>query len=148
MLKDVVLQLNEIIDGLIFGDTKSINWAYKSAPNKWSKKEIIGHLIDSAQINLQRFVRCTYEENFKLTYDQVEWVQGQRYQEADMSDLFGLWELLNVQIIRVLQNYPADRLKAQCDISKTSVSLHTVEWIAQDYLDHLNHHLKQIYKDN
>src|SRR5471030_1981454 len=100
-MKDTIRQLNEVIDGLIFSDTIPINWTYKSAPDKWSKKEIIGHLIDSAQINLQRFVRCTYEENFKLTYDQVEWVQAQQYNQANVSDLFGLWELLNMQIIRV-----------------------------------------------
>ncbi|MFI5138409.1 MAG: DinB family protein [Sphingobacteriales bacterium] len=144
MIKDVILQLNEVIEEFMNSDLRSINWTLKSAPGKWSKKEIIGHLIDSAQINLQRFVRCTYEENFKLTYEQVEWVQAQHYQDADIADLIGLWELLNIQIIRVLENYPADRLKAQCDNSKTSVSLHSVEWLAQDYADHLKHHLMQV----
>ncbi len=144
MIKDTILQLNEAIDSLIFADTRSMNWTYKTAPDRWSKKEIIGHLIDSAQINLQRFVRCTYEENFKLTYEQVEWVKAGRYQEVDIHDLFGLWEQLNGQIVRVLEKYPADRLQVKCDNSKTTVSLHTVEWLAQDYVEHLNHHLKQI----
>jgi len=146
-MKDIVLQLNQAIDRLILCDTKSINWTNKPAPDKWSKKEIVGHLIDSAQINLQRFVRCTYQENFKLTYDQVEWVQAQRYQEADLSDLVVLWKLLNRQIVRVLINYPPDRLNAQCDNSKTTIALHTVEWLAQDYVDHLNHHLRQIFQN-
>jgi len=145
MIKDTILQLNEAIDGLIFADNEKINWVGKASPEKWSRKEIIGHLIDSAQINLQRFVRCTYEENFKLVYPQVEWVQAQRYQDADIRDLVGLWELLNLQIVRVLENYPEDRLQIKCDNSKTTVSLHTVEWLAQDYVDHLNHHLNQIY---
>jgi len=145
MIKDTILQLNEAIDSLIFADTSSINWSHRPAPDKWSKKEIIGHLIDSAQINLQRFVRCTYEENFKLTYEQVEWVKAGRYQEVDIQDLFGLWEQLNGQIVRVLEKYPPARLQAKCDNSKTTVSLHTVEWLAQDYVDHLNHHLKQIF---
>ena len=143
-MKDIILQLNEAVDGLLNTNLENINWIYKPRPEKWSKKEIIGHLIDSAQINLQRFVRCTYEENFKLTYEQVEWVQAQHYQEADIRDLVALWELLNLQIIRVLKSYPANRLQAKCDNSKTTVSLHTVEWLAQDYADHLNHHLRQI----
>jgi len=146
-MKDIIPQLNQAIDRLILCDTKSINWTNKPAPDKWSKKEIVGHLIDSAQINLQRFVRCTYQENFKLTYDQVEWVQAQRYQEADLSDLVVLWKLLNQQIVRVLINYPPDRLNAQCDNSKTTTALHTVEWLAQDYVDHLNHHLRQIFQN-
>ena len=145
-MKDIILQLNEAIDNFLFSNLQAINWDYKSAPDKWSKKEVIGHLIDSAQINLQRFVRCTYEEDFKLIYEQVEWVQAQRYQEADIRDLLGLWEQLNLQIIRVLQHYPANRLQAKCDNSKTTKSLHTVEWLAQDYVEHLKHHLKQVYE--
>src|ERR1700733_12614721 len=131
-MKETIRKLNEALAGLITSDLKSINWAYKSAPDKWSKKQIIGHLIDSAQINLQRFVRCTYEENFKLTYEQVEWVNAQHYQDANIKELLGLWNLLNLQIIRVLENYPADRLQAQCDNSKTEPNLHTVEWLATD----------------
>jgi hypothetical protein len=144
MIKDTILQLNEAIERLIFADTRSTNWTYKLSPDKWSKKEIIGHLIDSAQINLERFVRCTYEENFKLTYDQVQWVKANHYQEADIQDLFGLWEQLNGQIVRVLENYPADRLNKRCYKIKTTESLYSVEWLAQDYVEHLEHHLKQI----
>jgi hypothetical protein len=143
-MKDIILQLNEAIDNFLFSNLQAINWDYKSAPEKWSKKEIIGHLIDSAQINLQRFVRCTYEENFKLTYQQVEWVQAQHYKSADIKDLVGLWELLNWQIIRVLEKYPVERLTAKCDTGKTAVNLHTVEWLAQDYVDHMQHHLNQV----
>jgi hypothetical protein len=139
-----IVQLTEAIDGLLHSDIRSMDWEYRPGPDKWSRKEIIGHLIDSAQINLQRFVRCTYEEKFKLTYEQVEWVQVQHYQQADLDDLLSLWELLNRQIIRVLENYPTDRLLTQCDNSKTEISLHTVKWLAQDYVEHLEHHLKQI----
>ena len=144
MINDTISELTNAIDDFLNSDLQSIRWSYKPAPDKWSSKEIIGHLIDSASINLQRFVRCTYEENFKLTYEQVEWVQAQRYQDADINDILSLWELLNRQIVRVLQNYPAGRLSAQCDNSKTTVSLHTVEWLAQDYVDHLKHHLRQV----
>jgi hypothetical protein len=144
MIKDTIRQLNEAIDELLSSDLQAINWAYQSAPDKWSKKEIIGHLIDSALINLERFVRCTYEENFKLTYQQVEWVRAQHYREADINKLLDLWQLLNEQIVRVLQNYPADRLNKECYKIKTTESLFTVEWLAQDYVEHLEHHLKQI----
>jgi hypothetical protein len=145
-MKRAITQLNEAISDFFNRDIQSLDWTYKTTPEKWSRKEIIGHLIDSAQVNLQRFVRCTYEENFKLTYEQVEWVQAQRYQDADINELLNLWKALNMQIVRVLTNYPAERLQAKCDNSKTTVGLHTVEWLAQDYVDHLNHHLNQIYK--
>jgi hypothetical protein len=108
------------------------------------KKEIIGHMIDSAQINLQRFVRCTYEDNFKLIYEQDEWVAAAHYQDADIKEILDLWILLNRQIIRVLNNYPESRLQAQCDNDKNVVSLHTVQWLADDYIRHMQHHLAQI----
>jgi len=144
-MTQTINQLNEAVETFLASDIESIDWGYKQSPEKWSKKEIIGHLIDSAQINLQRFVRCTYEENFKLTYEQVEWVQAGHYQDAEIAELLALWRLLNRQIIRVLEHYPAARLQAKCDYSKKEVSLHSVEFLAQDYVVHLKHHLKQVY---
>ncbi len=144
-MTNTITQLNDAVENLMNFEHSSIDWEFKPSPSKWSRKEIIGHLIDSAQINLQRFVRCTYEENFKLTYEQDECVKAQHYQQADLKELLALWRLLNRQIIRVLQNYPPDRLLAECDNSKTTVSLHSVEWLAQDYVHHLNHHLNQVY---
>jgi DinB superfamily len=123
---------------------KPIDWDSKPAPGKWSNKEIIGHLCDSAMINLQRFVRCTYEENFKLIYEQDEWVAAQHYQDMNTDDLLEFWRLLNLQIVRVLNSYPENRWQAQCDSSKKEVGLHTVEWLAADYVVHLQHHLNQI----
>ena len=123
---------------------KSVDWERRPAPDKWSNKEIIGHLCDSAMINLQRFVRCTYEENFKLTYEQDKLVAAQRYQDMDIKSLLELWRLLNLQIARVLSAYPADRWQVKCDNSKTDVQLHTVEFLAKDYVEHLQHHLNQV----
>lgn len=144
-MQDIINQLNSEIDELIKAEQLSLDWEYKIAPEKWSKKEVVGHLIDSALNNLQRFVRCTYEENFKLTYQQDEWVLAQNYQKAPTSELLALWRLLNLQIVNVLKNYPPERLQAQCDTGKDAVSLHTVEWLIHDYVQHLKHHIKQIY---
>ncbi|UOE46472.1 DinB family protein [Mucilaginibacter sp. SMC90] len=143
-MNEVTNKLTGIIDNVRELKGLDIDWAYKAHPSKWSKKEVIGHLIDSAQINLQRFVRCTYEENFRLTYEQVEWVAAAHYQDADINELIELWALLNLQIVRVLTSYPPDRLGARCDNSKQEPNLQTVEWLAADYVDHMSHHLKGI----
>jgi len=123
---------------------KTVDWELKPGPDKWSPKQIIGHLCDSAQINLQRFIRCTYEEGFKLIYFQNEWVDVQRYQQADVIETLLLWRLLNKQIQRVLDNYPADRWQIRCDNGRDNISLNTVEFLANDYVDHMQHHLNQI----
>jgi hypothetical protein len=143
-MQDTVNKLNDAFDCFFQQDFNSINWDSKPAIDKWSKKQIIGHLIDSAQVNLQRFVRCTYEENFKLIYEQEQWVKAQHYQDADIDRLLILWKSINDQIIRVLENYPADRSQIQCDTGRKEVSLHTVSWLALDYVEHLKHHLEQI----
>jgi hypothetical protein len=144
VMKKIARDLETAITAFLNSELLTKNWNYKAGPNRWSKKEIIGHLIDSAQINLQRFVRSTYTENFKVSYDQIEWVDAQHYIHADIGELLELWRLLNKQIIRVLENYPTDRLQVQCDTGKTSISFHTVEFLAQDYVNHLNHHLNAI----
>jgi hypothetical protein len=137
-------QLNNAVNNFLNHRSGEINWQNTPATGKWSNKQIIGHLIDSAQINLQRFVRCTYEENFKLIYFQNEWVEAQRYAEADMAELLTLWRLLNMQIIRVLANYPADRWQITCDNNRGEPVYNTVDFIANDYVAHLQHHLNQL----
>jgi DinB superfamily len=144
VMKKIARELESVIANFLNSDILVKNWNYKAGPGVWSKKQIIGHLIDSAQINLQRFVRSTYMENFKVTYDQVEWVDAQHYANADIKELLELWRLLNKQIIRVLENYPPERLQVQSDTGSTEVSYHTVECLAQDYVNHLNHHLNSI----
>ena len=141
-------ELAETIDSFIHSVPNSLDWTHKASPEKWSAKEIIGHLTDSAHINLERFVRCTYEENFKLIYFQDEWVAAQHYQEADITELLLLWRLVNKQIARVLNNYPADRWQATCDSNRGKPVYRTVEFLANDYIRHLQHHLNQILNLN
>lgn len=143
-MEDIIQNLAEVIDNFLKTEQQNIDWDFKIREEKWSKKEIIGHLIDSAQVNLQRFIRCTYEKYFKLVYAQDEWVAAAHYQNADIKEVLDLWILLNRQIIRVLINYPEDRLEVSCDTGKAEVQLHSVNWLAEDYVRHLQHHLQQI----
>jgi hypothetical protein len=138
-------RLTQVIDEFLIGlITVDVDWETKSGPDRWSAKEIIGHLLDSANINLHRFVRCTYEQGFKLRYQQNEWVAVQHYQEAKIEDLLTMWRLTNRQISRVLNNYPHSAWLNTCDTGKNEVELHTVEFLASDYLVHLEGHLRQI----
>jgi len=143
-MEDIVQNLAQVIDSFLKIEQQSIDWDFKIREEKWSNKEIIGHLIDSAQINLQRFIRCSYEQDFKLIYAQDEWVAAAHYQNADIKEVLDLWILLNRQIIRTLINYPEDRAEATCDTGKEEVQLHSVNWLADDYVRHMQHHLSQI----
>lgn len=113
-------------------------------PPRWSKKEILGHLVDSAQNNIQRFVRSQYECIPKIVYDQDRWVSIQHYQDYELNDLIALWSLLNRHLCRILANMDAAFYEKPCDTGKSGIQLHSLRTLAVDYLEHMKHHLRQI----
>lgn len=131
-----------------FRHMSELEISQRPAPQKWSKKEILGHLCDSAINNLDRFIKIQYEKQpFLLTpYDQVHWVKIQGYQELPFDEVMNLWVSLNKKIIYVLKNIPNEKLALQCGFENNQ--LITLQWLIQDYLDHMEHHLKQIFKMN
>jgi len=113
---------------------------FKSAPGKWSKKEIIGHLIDSAQSNIRRFVVAQYEDSPFIVYSQDKWVTIANYQQWNTSELINLWYLLNKQACEILKNTSAETGQRKCQTQE----LHSIEWLAIDYIKHLRHHIHQV----
>jgi hypothetical protein len=115
----------------------------KPAPDKWSKKEILGHLIDSAANNHQRFVRAVYNEadNFP-SYKQNEWVRIQKYNESSWKSLIELWAAYNNHLSDLLERIPVSSKSAPCNLGKSEPA--SLEWIVKDYLRHMNHHINKI----
>ncbi|MBS4201764.1 DinB family protein [Bacillus sp. FJAT-49732] len=116
-------------------------------PHKWSKKEILGHLCDSAINNLERFIRIQYQAEplVLIPYNQDKWVELQGYREMPIEEVMILWSSLNKKIINVISKIPRDQLMLQCNIGNNQ--LRTLEWLIKDYLDHMEHHLNnQIFK--
>ncbi len=113
---------------------------FKSSPSKWSKKEILGHLIDSAQNNIRRFIVAQYEDKPKIVYNQDKWVAISDYQHYNLPDLIQLWWLVNKHICHILKNMTIEIAERETQTE----GLHTIKWLAQDYNKHLKHHLHQI----
>jgi hypothetical protein len=130
--------------------------AVPRAPGKWSRKEIVGHLIDSASNNHQRFVRAQFtDELICPTYDQDAWVRSQRYRDAPWSELVSLLTLFNLQLARVMDAIPAEiRTKPRARHNLDQVAFRripasepaTLEYFMEDYMVHLEHHLAQIFE--
>jgi hypothetical protein len=124
------------------------------APGKWSPKEIVGHLIDSASNNHQRFVRAQFVDDLVFPgYEQEAWVAAQRYQAAAWSDLVGLWRLFNLHLARVIEAVPAparQRPRARHNLHEIAWQTvprdqpATLEYFMRDYVGHLKHHIAQI----
>ncbi len=110
---------------------------------KWTRKEILGHLIDSAANNHQRFVRAQFTSPLSLPgYDQEAWVRLHRYRERPWGELVDLWVSLNRQVAAVIEFVPAEKLQTPCIIGGQEPK--PLEWWMRDYLRHLKHHLEQI----
>jgi hypothetical protein len=118
--------------------------AVRLAPGKWSRKEILGHLIDSATNNHQRFVRAligTGELVFPR-YAQDDWVRVQRYHETPWLELIELWAAYNRLLSRIIESVPASEAENICRIGENKPV--TLDFLMEDYVGHLEHHLRQI----
>lgn len=138
-MKEIAIELERLMDNykpqlLAVPESALVN---KPSPTKWSKKEIIGHLIDSAQSNIRRFVVAQYEETPFIVYNQDKWVTIVNYQEWKSKELIDLWYLVNREICMILSNTSAIASQRTCQTQE----LHTIEWLAVDYLKHLKHHM-------
>ena len=109
----------------------------------WSRKQVLGHLIDSASNNHQRFVRAPLQGSLDFPgYDQDGFVRVQAAQEAKWSQLVSLWAEYNRYLAHVVAHLPASKLQTLCRIGSNEPV--TLQFLAEDYLQHLLHHLRQI----
>jgi hypothetical protein len=110
---------------------------------KWVRKEILGHLIDSATNNHQRFVRARSGGALVWPgYEQNAWVDIHRYRLRPWSELVELWAAFNAHLADVIASTPPDRLATSCIIGSNQPV--TLEWLMHDYVSHLRHHLSQL----
>lgn len=110
---------------------------------KWSSKEILGHLIDSAANNHQRFVRAQQTTLLRMPgYEQELWVDAQRYGDCRWGDLVELWLAYNRHLAHVIAAIPEERGATPCQIGD-DVPV-TLRHVALDYVGHIHHHMRQI----
>jgi hypothetical protein len=115
----------------------------KPSEERWSKKQIIGHLIDSAGNNHQRFVRSQLVNPLQLEgYEQERWVVTQRYQDESWKDLITLWGAFNIHLAHLIASVPAEKLGNTVQLGPGDPV--TLEFLMKDYLRHLKHHLGQV----
>ena len=113
------------------------------AAAKWSRKQVIGHLIDSAFNNEQRFVRAQLGPSLSFPgYAQEEWVATQAYHQRPWAELLTLWTAVNRHVAHVIAHIDPRALDTPCTIGAGAPV--TLLFIAEDYVRHLRHHLAQV----
>ena len=128
-----------------FAKMSKEEWEKKPA-DKWSKKEMLRHLIDSAANNYQRFVRAQFanEEYVGPGYEQDLFVSTQHYHSEEIENLMVLWFSFNVHLMHVIKNADSSKLNTTCKIGNYDPQ--TLGFVMHDYVEHMNHHLDEIYK--
>jgi hypothetical protein len=130
----------------------------KSAPDDWAPIEILGHLVDSAANNHQRFVRAQFSDDLVYPgYEQNQWVSSQKYADESWPELIQLWSSYNLHLHHVASVIPASILakpRATHNLDQIAFNLvdkkeaATLEYFIRDYVDHMRHHLDQIFSEH
>lgn len=156
-VQDYAVELLNIVDSatpllLNMSDDRS---AQRPAPEKWSPRQIVGHLIDSASNNHQRFVRAQWQDDLIFQgYAQNAWVEAQQYQNAPWTELVHLWAHFNRHLARVMAGVPlAVLIKPRHRHNLHELAWQpvpadkpaTLDYFMRDYVRHVNHHLRQIF---
>lgn len=144
-MKDVAQHLRDTIASVLpkLKDISDAETSVKPQPHKWSHKEIIGHLIDSACNNQQKFVRTMQQPHLDFVgYKQDSWVALQQYNDANWLKIIDIWAAYNHQIAHIIENVDPSVLGHTISIEGTGPF--TLQFIMTDYAEHLKHHLRQV----
>lgn len=118
----------------------------KPNSKKWSKKEIIGHLIDSGINNLQRFTEIQFENKpYRIRkYNQDELVRVNDYQNSEIKEILEFWNSINNRIIILMKKQTEITLNYKIELEKDEIS--DLKFLMKDYVNHMEHHMHQIMK--
>jgi hypothetical protein len=123
-----------------------------ASSGKWSPKEVIGHLVDSASNNHHRFVRAQLPGARAFEgYSQDDWVKLQRYNATGWLALVDLWAAFNLHLAWLMENTTEEESqRPRPDLQLTKLAFRAANgpvslgWFMEDYVEHLKHHLRQI----
>ena len=129
----------------------------QDSPDAWAPIEILGHLIDSAANNHQRFVRAQFTDDLAFPgYDQDQWISSQQYRDESWPDVIHLWSAYNLHLVHVASVIPNEILtkpRSSHTLDQIAFKLvdkneaTTLEYLIRDYVVHLRHHLDQIFDE-
>ena len=118
--------------------------SWKQGANVWSPKEILGHLVDSAMHNHERFVGIGTGEKLEFAGDdQNIWVSFQAWQDRPWLEIVALWNVYNLHMVWLIERLPESSLEREATVFLSQKTV-TLRWLVEHYVSHLEHHLRQI----
>ncbi len=144
-MKHIAEELRRVVDATAL-QLRTLDEAtvrIQPAPASWSIQQILGHLVDSAVNNHQRFIRAQAVDVLHFPgYDPDAWVGAQAYNEVPWLDLIELWRLYNRHLAHVMSRVPQEKLAVEIRIGADAPV--TLQYLIEDYVVHLKHHLHEI----
>lgn len=120
-----------------------VTLSHRPRPDRWTIKEVIGHLIDSCANNHQRFIRAQFTTELAFPrYEQNQWVNAQHYDQVEWADLLELWRRYNLHLAHVISHISPAALNTRSVVGDYPPM--TLQILVEDYVVHLKHHLSKI----
>jgi len=144
-MQEAILKFERLLlENVSYFPTINQNTLEERKPGKWSKKEVLGHLVDSGIHNLVRFTEINYVEKpyQHRPYNQIDLVNLNQYQTMDIDELTQLWFVINKQIVRLMKSVDEKALDYKIVLNDGSVI--DLKFLMTDYVEHLEHHINQI----
>jgi len=147
-MTDTINKLEHLLETGVEYISKSLEseLTYKLTPEKWSKKEIIGHLVDSGINNLQRFTEIQFKNKpYKIEkYNQDALVKANDYQGSETKEIVEFWLAINNRIKHLMKQQSEKTLNFKIELDNETIS--DLRFLMDDYVDHMEHHINQITK--
>ena len=144
-MQNIIERLSVLIDTAptIFESQKEEEFALQPWLGMWSKKQLLGHLIDSAVMCHQRIVRIQYEKGPIVFYNRKQWIDVQHYNAADSNDLIQLWKWYNKHLLHVITNIPSQNLEKI--VTLRSGNQYNLNSLIVDYVEQVETNFMQIF---
>ena len=145
MSENVAKELTAVVEASLPGLTalSEAMVTHRPAPDRWTIKEVLGHLIDSAANNHHSFVRAQFASELVFpNYEQKQWVQSQTYNSIEWPELIEFWRRYNLHLAHIIQTIAPEALGVPCRIGNCEPV--TLKFLTEDYVVHLKHHLAKI----
>jgi hypothetical protein len=133
-----IKELRDMLDA-VPADLANVPWRVGG----WTRKQILGHLLDSAANNRQRFVRASIDGSYVgPSYAQDAWVAAHGYAHLSWTTLVRWWTVEHDILLAVVERIPGERLNALCTVGDSAPV--TLRYLIEDYTRHQFHHFQQI----
>lgn len=142
-MKEQAAALQEVIDrySKLFQGIGDATAGIVLAQDKWSLKQILGHLIDSASNNHQRILRLKQDSELHFPdYEAFSWLDASDYNSFTFSHLTQMFVLYNRHLAQLIVGLPENVLSNQWIVTWGDVGSINLKDLVIHYVDHLETH--------